>query len=148
MAVEEQNGRPDLSTGWLGSKVEVATGLIETLIVPAAGPKKKRLNPSLRAYSGKFLEAVSGGVRALSGSRLWLLNKENRVASSLAQEGNSLTSDVNGHVEFDMVQGTRIRVNFITTRVSRDLDVPQQPSANVLTLIGNKKDAFAVVKAG
>lgn len=55
-------------------------------------------------------------------------------------------TDSNGHVEFDVVRGARVKVVFITTPMSREFLVPDAPTANLLTLFGSATDAFRVVK--
>lgn len=55
-------------------------------------------------------------------------------------------SDVNGHIEFDVVRGTRVSVAFITTPMTRTFVVPDKPVENILTLMGSATDTFQVVK--
>lgn len=55
-------------------------------------------------------------------------------------------TDSNGHVEFDVVRGAKIKVIFVTTPLSREFVVPDAPTANLLTLFGSATDAFRVVK--
>lgn len=55
-------------------------------------------------------------------------------------------TDANGHVEFDLVRGVRVKVVFVTTPLTRDFTVPDAPTANLLTLFGSATDAFRVVK--
>lgn len=55
-------------------------------------------------------------------------------------------SDSNGHVEFDVVRGTRVQVVFVTTPLTRTFVVPDKPVENVLTLMGSATNAFQVVR--
>lgn len=55
-------------------------------------------------------------------------------------------TDANGHVEFDLVRGTKVKVIFVTTPLAREFTVPDAPTANLLTLFGSATDAFKVVK--
>lgn len=55
-------------------------------------------------------------------------------------------SDTNGHIEFDVVRGTRVSVAFITTPMTRTFVVPDKPVENILTLMGSATDTFQVVK--
>jgi hypothetical protein len=55
-------------------------------------------------------------------------------------------TDAAGHLEFDVVQGTRIRVAFLKTKLTREFVVPNEPVSNLLTLFGDATDAFQVVK--
>ena len=55
-------------------------------------------------------------------------------------------TDANGHIEFDVVRGTRIRVAFITTPLTREFVVPNEPVQSLLTVFGAATDAFQVVK--
>tara|TARA_Y100000034_G_scaffold124964_1_gene173878 strand:+ start:675 stop:1145 length:471 start_codon:yes stop_codon:yes gene_type:complete len=92
---EENNGVPDLSTGWLGSKRDIAMGIIETIIEPVRGPRPKRLHPDRKGFTGFVIEALEGGFRALGGSRLWLLDKNNKKAASFEMD-NALVVRVLG----------------------------------------------------
>jgi hypothetical protein len=56
-------------------------------------------------------------------------------------------SDEDGHIEFDVVKGARLRVAFIGTKLVRTFTVPDESTANLLELMGQNTDNFAVVKA-
>jgi len=104
--------------------------------------------PNLCRLYADFMDQAGA---AVEGFRVQVTNLHRPSDSSnlgVVQKVKTHETDDAGHVEFDVVQGTRIRVNFVTTRVTREFQVPAQPSANLLTLIGDKKDAFAIVQAG
>jgi hypothetical protein len=54
------------------------------------------------------------------------------------------TDDV-GHVEFDIVRGSRVRIAFVSTSLSRDITVPDKPVENLTTVFGQATDNFMVV---
>tara|TARA_Y100000034_G_scaffold124964_1_gene173879 strand:+ start:1145 stop:2074 length:930 start_codon:yes stop_codon:yes gene_type:complete len=117
---------------------------IEAAVVEIASPAQ----PNLCRLYADFIDQAGQPVESF---RVQVTNLHRPSESSnlgVVQRVRTHETDANGHVEFDVVQGTRIRVNFVTTRVNREFIVPKQPSANLLTLVGDKKDAFAVVKAG
>jgi len=69
-------------------------------------------------------------------------------AAGMAMIESSRThqTDANGHLEFDVVQGSRIQVSLVTTPWTREFVVPSTPVASLLTLFGAATDAFQVVK--
>jgi hypothetical protein len=64
---------------------------------------------------------------------------------SIGERETKYTTDSAGHVEFDVVQGTKIRVSFISTSFTRELTVPATTTSNLLTLMGAATDPFVVV---
>lgn len=55
------------------------------------------------------------------------------------------TADSSGHVEFDIIRGSKIRVSLITTTFVREVTVPDLSTSNLLTLMGAASDPFVVV---
>jgi hypothetical protein len=53
-------------------------------------------------------------------------------------------TDANGHIEFEVVRGARLRVSFVTSNFTRDITVPDTGVANLLEIFGVAADAFAV----
>jgi hypothetical protein len=64
---------------------------------------------------------------------------------TVAQREVSYAANSNGHVEFDVVRGLKIRVSFVSTSFSREITVPDASTSNLLTLMGAATDPFVVV---
>ena len=127
---------------------EVVTGpmvvSIDASVVQVSSPAQ----PNLCRLYADFIDQAGQPVEDFKVQVTNLHKPSDSANLGVVQRVKVYESNSDGHVEFDIVQGTRIRVNFVTTRISRNLRVPKTPSANLFTLIGDKKDAFAVVKAG
>jgi hypothetical protein len=127
---------------------EVTTGPMVVSVEASTVQVTAPAQPNLCRLYADFLNQ---GGQAVEGFRVQVTNLHRPSESSnlgVVQNVATHETDEEGHLEFDVVQGTRIKVNFITTRVNREFVVPSQPSANLLTLVGDKKDAFAIVAAG
>jgi hypothetical protein len=74
-----------------------------------------------------------------------LFDPEASAGLAVIERTRAYTTDAVGHLEFDVVRGTRIRVAFVTTPLTRDLTVPDKPVENILTAMGSATDAFVVV---
>lgn len=55
-------------------------------------------------------------------------------------------TDAAGHVEIDLVRGLNVRVAFPTTKLTRNIIVPDVPVADLLEILGIAPDAFQVVR--
>lgn len=65
--------------------------------------------------------------------------------SPVVQREATYMSDDAGLVEFDVPRGARIRVTFIQRGLSREFDVPDAATADLLTLLADAPDPFSVV---
>lgn len=65
---------------------------------------------------------------------------------SMAEAVRDYQTDSGGHVEFDVVRGSKVRVAFVTTPWTREFVVPDSPVASLLTVFGAATDAFQVVR--
>ena len=76
------------------------------------------------------------------------MRKPNSSAGlSVVDRVSTYTSDSNGHVQFDAVQGSRLRIAFVGARLTRTVLVPEQPTANLFGLLGARPGSFGIVKA-
>ena len=75
-----------------------------------------------------------------------LYDPEASSGMAMSEAVRDYETDANGHVEFDIVRGTRIRVAFVTTPLTREFLVPDKPVESLLTVFGAASDAFQVVK--
>lgn len=57
------------------------------------------------------------------------------------------TADDNGHIEFDVVRLTRVRVAFVGTSLSRDVVIPDEAVANLTTIFGQATDNFVLKRS-
>jgi hypothetical protein len=75
-----------------------------------------------------------------------LFDPESDAGLAMIEPVRQYTTDAAGHVEFDVVRGSRVKVTFITTPLSREFVVPDKPVESLLTVFGAATDAFQVVK--
>jgi len=75
-----------------------------------------------------------------------LFDPANPSGLAVIESVRGYSTDSNGHVEFDIVRGSRIRVAFVTTPLTREFVVPDKPVESLLTVFGAATDAFQVVK--
>lgn len=64
---------------------------------------------------------------------------------NVIQREVAYSTNSSGHVEFDAVRGTKVRVSFISTTFVREITVPDSATSNLLTLMGAASDPFVVV---
>ncbi len=126
-----------------GGGTELEIEVESVAIEPPADPQLCRL----------YADFLTQGGLPKEDFRIFVTNLQRPDASSSAalavvDKSNTYTTDSLGHVQFDAVRGTRLRVSFVGTKLSRDIIVPDQPAANLLTLFGARPDQFAVVRAG
>lgn len=75
-----------------------------------------------------------------------LFDPESSSGLSVVEPSRTYTTDAAGHLEFDVVRGTRIRVALLTTPLTRDIVVPDAAVQSLLTAFGAATDAFQLVK--
>lgn len=75
-----------------------------------------------------------------------LYDPESTSGLAVIEAVRQYETDANGHVEFDVVRGTRVRVAFVTTPLTREFVVPDKPVESLLTVFGAATDAFQIVK--
>jgi hypothetical protein len=75
-----------------------------------------------------------------------LYDPESSAGLAVIERIRTYETDDAGHVEFDLVRGTRVRVAFVTSPLTREFVVPDKPVESLLTLFGAATDAFQVVK--
>ena len=62
----------------------------------------------------------------------------------IAETQRTAVSDEDGYLEFDAVRGLTLQIMFIGSRFGRQIIVPDEDTANLLTLAGVYSDAFAI----
>lgn len=110
-----------------------------TVVTPPSNPQLCRFYADLMQQNGQPLADFR--------IRVTNLHKPTDSTALAVVDNEALyTTDAAGHVEFDVVRGTRIRVSFVKSRLTREIIVPSQSVANLLTVFGAASDAFAVVR--
>jgi hypothetical protein len=109
-------------------------------VTAPASPSLCRLYADFITQDGDPLENFTVGVENL-------FNPATVAALAVGERFRTYTSDVNGHLEFDVVRGTKIRVALVGTPLTRTLVVPEQPVASLLSIFGVAADAFQIVGA-
>ena len=108
------------------------------LVAPPSSPQLCRLYADFLSFDGLPFENFKLKVENLYDPIPEVVAVVERV--------RNYESDAAGHVEFDVVRGTKLRVAFETTPWVRDLEVPDKPVENLLTAMGLATDVFQVVK--
>ena len=102
--------------------------------------------PSSPSVCRLFADFISMAGAAYSGLVVKVENLYLPTANmAVIQRETTHTSSSLGHVEFDVVRGTKIRVSFMTTTFTREIIVPDAATSNLLTLMGASTDPFVVV---
>lgn len=102
--------------------------------------------PSTAAVCKLYADFITLAGAAYSGVVVKVQNLYLPTANmAVAQREISYTANSSGHVEFDVVRGTKIRVSFVSTAFSREITVPDASTSNLLTLMGSATDPFVVV---
>lgn len=108
-------------------------------VAPPASPQLCRLYADFLSQDGLPFEKFKLEIHNL-------FDPEASSGLAVVDRVRSYLTDASGHVEFDVVRGTRIRIVFVTTPLTRDIVVPDQAVENLLTAFGAATDAFQVVK--
>jgi hypothetical protein len=108
-------------------------------VTPPASPQLCRLYADFLSFDGLPFENFK-----LQVSNLY--DPEASSGLSVMEAERTYSTDAAGHVEFDVVRGTKIRVAFLTSPWVRDIEVPDKPVENLLTAMGAATDAFQIVK--
>jgi hypothetical protein len=108
-------------------------------VAPPASPQLCRLYADFLSQDGLPFENFKLEIHNL-------FDPESSAGLAVVDRVRTYLTDASGHVEFDVVRGTRIRVVFVTTPLTRDIVVPDQAVENLLTAFGAATDAFQVVK--
>jgi hypothetical protein len=112
----------------------------ESVVVPPpASPSLCRLYADFISQEGLPMEQFKLQVRNL-------FDPNSSAGLTLIDKVRTYESDEAGHVEFDVLRGSKIQVSFITTPLTRTFRVPDVPVANILTLMGASTDAFQIVR--
>lgn len=112
----------------------------ESVVVPPpASPSLCRLYADFVSQEGLPVEQFKLQVRNL-------FDPNSSAGLTLIDKIRTYESDEAGHVEFDVLRGSKIQVSFITTPLTRTFQVPDVPVANILTLMGASTDAFQIVR--
>lgn len=107
----------------------------EALVIsPPALPGVCRLYATLLNQDGTPREGSTVSVYALPSP----------VHQVMQREVNKV-SDADGLVEFDVVYGTPLRVTFLGRGISREIVVPDSPTADLLSLVEASADPFQPV---
>jgi hypothetical protein len=109
------------------------------LVAPPASPQLCRLYADFISFEGLPFEQFKLQVENL-------FDPESSAGLGMIDPVRQHQTDASGHVEFDLVRGSRVRVTFITTPLTREFVVPDKPVESLLTVFGAATDAFQVVK--
>jgi hypothetical protein len=109
------------------------------IVAPPASPMVCRLYADFITQDGLPFEQFKLKVENL-------YDPESSSGLAVIEAVRTYETDSNGHVEFDIVRGARVRVAFITTPLTREFVVPDKPVESLLTVFGAATDAFQVVK--
>ena len=124
-----------------GSTPQDFTIEVEAVIVaPPASPELCRLYADFLSQAGEPWENFKLQVENL-------YDPMSSAGLAVVEPIKQHLSDASGHIEFDVVRGTRIRVSFITTPLTREFVVPDKPVESLMTAFGAATDAFVVVRA-
>jgi hypothetical protein len=96
-----------------------------------------------------YADFVDQGGSAIEDFKVTVTNLFSPSASSglsVVEGSASYETNSEGHVEFDVVRGTKVKVSLVTTGLTRDITAPNQAVANLLTLLGSVTDPFQVVE--
>jgi len=122
-----------------GATPQTATVYVQGIIVSApASPMLCRLYADLVNMDGTPLSGMVVQVRNL-------FDPSADAGLTMLEDYKEFTTDAVGHVEFDVVRGSRVRVAFVGSSLSRDLKVPDVPVENLTTVFGQATDNFQVV---
>ena len=112
---------------------------VEAVIVaPPSSPELCRLYADFVSMAGEPWEGFKLQVENL-------FDPESSVGLRVIEPVKQHETDESGHVEFDVVRGSRVKVAFITTPLTREFVVPDKPVESLLTVFGAATDAFQVV---
>ena len=96
-----------------------------------------------------YADFVDQGGSAIEDFKITVTNLFSPSSSSglsVVEGTTSYETNSEGHVEFDVVRGTKVKVSLVTTGLTRDITAPDQAVANLLTLLGSATDPFQVVE--
>lgn len=116
----------------------VVIAIASVAIVQPAAPNLCRLYADFLRMNGL----------PLVGQRVALENLHDPTADaglSVLESSIEYTTNAQGHVEFDVVRGARIRVAFVGTSLTRDIVVPEVPVAKLTEVWGVATDNFVIV---
>lgn len=108
-------------------------------VTPPASPQLCRLYADFLSFDGLPLENFE-----LQVSNLY--DPETSAGMAVMEYERVYRTDSAGHVEFDVVRGTKIRVALLTSPWVRDIKVPDKPAENLLDAAAAAVDAFQIVK--
>jgi len=121
-------------------------GLVQTLSGEGVGVEAPADPEVCRLYA--YFYSMDG--TAFSGFKVRVSNLYDPSADAgmaIVEGEHTATSDANGLLQIDVVQGTKLKVAFTGTKLTRTITVPSTPTASLLTLMGQNTDAFRVVRA-
>ncbi|MEC8306383.1 MAG: hypothetical protein VXZ72_00790 [Chlamydiota bacterium] len=124
------------------SSVQNFTISAETVAVAAPSA------PNLCRLYADFINQAGSAVTGFKVTVTNMFSDQASSSSGLSIVGNSVTYESNssGHVEFDIVIGAKIQIALVGTGLTREITVPDQATANILTLLGDASDPFTVVE--
>lgn len=108
-------------------------------VTPPASPQLCRLYADFLTFDGLPFENFKLDVHNM-------YDPEADVGLAMMEQRRQYATNASGHVEFDVVRGTKIRVAFVTSPLVREITVPDKPVENLLTAVGSSTDVFQVVK--
>lgn len=109
------------------------------LVLPPASPNLCRLYGDFIEFDGTPIENFKISIENR-------FDPEAEGGLTMVSRVKEFLTDANGHVEFDVVRGARLRVAFVNTSLVRDIVVPDKPVENLATAYGLATDNFQVVK--
>lgn len=117
---------------------EATLSLASIMVSPPSSPNLCRLYADFVTQSGAPLENFK--VRVVN-----QYDPSSTAGLAVVEYTQTYSTDASGHVEFDVVRGTKVKVSFISTPWSREFVVPDLAVESLLTLFGTATDAFMVV---
>jgi len=103
-------------------------------------------SPNMCRIYADFIDQTGDAVENFEVSVTNLFDPSASSGLAVVESSASYSTNAVGHIEFDVVIGTRVKVSLITTGLTRDFTVPNQPTSNLLTLLGSATDPFKVVE--
>ena len=138
--------KPGVSVDTYSLTVETGEDTQEEDISATAVEVSPPADPSVCRIYADFIDQAGSAIEGFVVSVANLFDPSASSGLTVVESYTSHTSDSEGHIEFDVVMGTRIKVSLVNTNLTRDLTVPSQPVVSLFDLLGSVTDPFQVVE--
>jgi hypothetical protein len=138
--------KPGVSVDTYSLTVETSEDPQEVDISATAVEVSPPADPSVCRIYADFIDQAGSAIEGFVVSVANLFDPSASSGLTVVESYTSHTSDSEGHIEFDVVMGTRIKVSLVNTNLTRDLTVPSQPVVSLFDLLGSVTDPFQVVE--